>query len=195
MSETEPSEITELLHAVRDGRDGAQDRLIAIVYDDLRAMAAARMAHVPPSDTLQATALVHECYLRLVGRTDLEWRDRRSFFGIAARAMRDILVERARRHAAQKRGGGHVRVSLDAAEPVDEGRTVDLVALDEALTRLDAEDPRCAEVVLLRYFGGLSYEQAAEALGLPVSRIRREWKYAKAFLHRELAGGRGAAGG
>ncbi len=187
MSECTPGQVTELLHAIRDGRNGATDRLLELVYSDLRAMARRRMNQVPRADTLEPTALVHECYLRLLERNTVEWRDRRHFFGLAARAMHDIIVERARRRASGKRGGDRRRVSLEQAEIAFEDQAEDLLALTEALERLRQVDALGTEVVMLRFFAGLTYEQIALALDLPISRVRREWQYAKAFLHREMA--------
>ncbi len=190
MSECTPGQVTELLHAIRNGSDGATDRLLELVYSDLRAMARRRMNQVPRSDTLEPTALVHECYLRLLQRNAVEWRDRRHFFGLAARAMHDIIVEQARRRASLKRGGDRRRVSLDEAEIAVETQDEELLALTEAIERLRQVDSLSAEVVMLRFFAGLTYEQIALAMDVPVIRIRREWDYAKAFLHREVAEGK-----
>ena len=182
----DPHTITVLLHAMRGGDVGAGDRLMRVVYDDLRAMAYRRMTSVPPSDTLTPTALVHETFLRLVDKHQIEGGDRRRFFAVAARAMHDIVVEQARRHAAQKRGGDRRRVPLEEAEVEAPHGGSDLLALSAAVRRLADEDALAAEVVMLRSFAELSHDEIADLLELPVIRVRREWQYAKAFLHRAL---------
>jgi RNA polymerase sigma factor (TIGR02999 family) len=170
----------------RGDRQAAAD-LLPLVYDELRRLAKSRLARTPPGQTLQATALVHEAYLKLVGSQDPGWEGRAHFFGAAARAMREILVAQARRMAAVKRGGDRQR--LDAAEVTPEiaPPSADLLALDEALRRLEQEDPRKGEIVMLRYFAGLSREETASALGVTVRTIDREWRYIVARLHMELA--------
>ncbi len=194
MSETEgPDRVTALLGALERGEAGAANALLPIVCAELRRLPAARMARLPAGgagQTLQPTALVHEVYLRLVARAgDAEWANRRHFFGAAAQAMRQILVEHARRRGSLKRGGDRGRVPLEdawAAEPETDGATVDVVALDGALSRLAEQDPRKGEVVALRYFAGLSIEDTARAMGLSPATVKREWAMAKALLYDEI---------
>jgi len=184
-------DVTTLLHAVHSGDPQAAEALLPIVYDELRRLASSRMAALAPGQTLQPTALVHEAYLKLVGRQDPGWNGRGHFFGAAARAMREILVDRARRRSREKRGGGHRRVSLSdtllLAADFD-GLADELLDLDGALQRLEIEHPRHAEVVLLRYFAGLGNEDAAAALGVSARTVERDWRFARAWLHRELSG-------
>lgn len=181
-------DVTRILSAVQRGDAQAGARLLPLVYDELRSLAAHKLAREAPGQTLQATALVHEAYLRLVGAGDPGWDGRGHFFAAAAEAMRRILVENARRRGRYKRGGDRSRRDLDpnglAAPEADD----DLLALDEALDRLAALDPPKAELVKLRYFAGLSLAQAAEALGISTATASRHWTYAKAWLHREVAG-------
>jgi RNA polymerase sigma factor (TIGR02999 family) len=188
------SSVTRLL-----GDDGLDDaartrQLLPLVYEELRRIARGRMARERAGATLQATALVHEAYLRLAGDDGPRWRDRGHFFGAAAEAMRRILVEQARRRDAAKRGGGRERVELDEAE-VDietDTRGVDLGALDEALSLLETQDARKATLVKLRYFTGVTLEQAAAALGVSPATADRDWAYAKAFLYTEIRKRRGS---
>ncbi len=186
------SEVSRLLDAAAAGDRRAAADLLPLVYDELRRLAAARMAAEAPGQTLDATALVHEAYLRLVGPADDgRWDGRGHFFAAAAEAMRRILVEAARRKQAGKYGGGKVRVALEAVDGVADPAGPDdrLVALDSALTRLGREEPEVAEVVNLRYFAGLTIEQAAAALGVSVRTANRHWAFAKAWLYRELGPG------
>ncbi len=178
--------VTTLLHDLREGREGAADELMAIVYDELRRIASRFMAKVPNSDTLQPTALVSEAYLRLLGKTEMDWQNRGQFFALAARAMHDIIVEQARRHSALKRGGDRQRISLEHTEIAVETQADDVLALSEALNKLREDDCLAAEVVMLEFFSGLTHEQTALALDLPRIKVRRHWQYAKAFLYREL---------
>jgi RNA polymerase sigma factor (TIGR02999 family) len=158
-----------------------------LVYDELRRLAAARLAAEPSGNTLQPTALVHEAYLRLVGAADDEhWNHRGHFFAAAAEAMRRILVENARRKKRLKHGGDRRPLSLEAAESMLEEPSEDLLALDEALTRLTAHDPRRAEVVKLRFFAGLSMQEIAQTLGLSLATVERNWTYARLWLYAEL---------
>src|SRR5262249_46846230 len=159
--------------------------LLPLVYDELRKLAAARVAKETPGNTLDATALVHEAYLRLVGEQQFEGRGH--FFAAAAEAMRPILVDAARRKRSEKRGGTHKRVELETVPVVAPTGRDDLLALDEALTRLAEEEPAVATVVNLRYFAGLTIEQAAEALGISVRTANRHWAYAKAWLYQQLS--------
>ena len=182
-------EISRVLDAIGRGEPRAAGELLPLVYDELRRLAARRLAHEAPGQTLQATALVHEAYLRLVwadpGRP---WEGRGHFFGAAAEAMRRILVENARRRQSGKRGGGRLRVGLDAADPAAPEPDAELLALDEALGRLAAVDPAKAELVTLRHFAGLTIPQAAEVLGISTATASRHWTFARAWLRREVAG-------
>ncbi len=185
----EPGDFTTLLQRARAGDGGAEDALVELVYSELRAMAHRRMRSVPLSDTLQPTALVHEAYLRLVGRRGLEASGRRHFFALAARAMHDILVEQARRHATLVRGGGMQRVELGDRALDALASPAEFLAVSEAIGALRERDELAAEIVELRFFTGLTHEEVAQALELPVIRVRREWAFAKAFLHARLADG------
>ena len=160
--------------------------LLPVVYAELRRLAASLAGRLPPGQTLQPTALVHEAYLRLVGDKDPGWNGRRHFFGAAARAMRNILVDQARRKGAPKHGGGARRVELTEGLAVIEPPADDLLAVDEAIQRLKAERPDLAEIALLRYYSGLSTEETAGVLGVSVSTLKREWRFARAWLERHL---------
>jgi RNA polymerase sigma factor (TIGR02999 family) len=189
MPNPNPQEVTQILEALGAGDRAAAGDLLPLVYEELRKLAQARMSH-EQGQTLQPTALVHEAYLRLVGEVDRsQWDNRGHFFGAAAQAMRRIMVERARHRNRIKHGGGLERVDLDKAEVGAEinPETTDLVGLDEALNRLQAVNPRRAEIVLLRYFGGLSVEETARAMQLSPTTIKNEWTLARAWLHRELS--------
>jgi RNA polymerase sigma factor (TIGR02999 family) len=183
------SGVTEILGAIAAGDPRAADELLPLVYETLRGLARSHLAHEPPGQTLQPTALVHEAYLRLVGNGDVGWQGRRHFFGAAARAMRQILVDRARRRAALKHGAGRRAAPLREEALVVEPESVDLLALDEALERLGARDERWREIVELRYFAGLSLEETAATLGLSLTTVKEEWSYARAWLHREISKG------
>lgn len=185
MSEAASHDVTRLLAAIGAGDAHAERRLLPLVYDELRRLAHQRMAREPPGQTLQPTALVHEAYLRLVGDEPVRWENRAHFFGAAARAMRRILVERARKRAAPKHGGGLKRIPVDDLA-IQDPEQLDLLALDEALTRFEASDKRAHDVVLLRFFAGLGIEETATALGISPATVKREWAYAKAWLHHEL---------
>lgn len=181
-----PGEITRLLAAWRGGDAAAPEELVPLVYAELRRMAQARLRHERPDHTLQATELVHEAFLRLLGSATPHWQDRNHFFAVASQAMRRLLVDHARSKAYAKRGGGAVKVSLDgAAELAAEGSPA-LLALDEALSRLAAVDPRQHRVVELRYFGGLSVEETASVLGVASATVKRDWRTARAWLYAEL---------
>lgn len=182
-----PHEVTQLLAAVNDGDSRASAKLLPLVYDELRKLAKARMAHEAVGQTLQPTALVHEAYLRLVGDTNVGWDNRGHFFAAAALAMRRILVERARSRNRIKRGGGRARVELTDAALVSEAPDGDLLILDEAMNRLEKYDKRKADVVMLRYFAGLSIEETAAAIGVSPATVKNEWTFARAWLHREVA--------
>jgi RNA polymerase sigma factor (TIGR02999 family) len=178
--------VTELLLAAQAGDTAAAERLMAVVYEQLHQLARARMAHLPPGQTLQATALVHEAYLRLTDKSDLPWESRQHFFFAAARAMRDILVEQARRKAGPVRGGGRQRQELDEACTVLEPPPVNVLAVHEALEELEKQDPLKAKIVLLRYFSGLTMDETAEVLGLAASTLDRKWRYVRAWLLKRL---------
>lgn len=180
-------EVTRLLSAASGGDRVASENLLPLVYDELRRLAHARMSAEAPQ-TLQPTALVHEAYLRLVGDPDAEWDSRAHFFGAAANAMRRILIDQARKREALKHGGGRKRVTLDDAQDADELDTASLVALDGALDELQKRDPRKAEVVMLRYFAGLSIADTASAMGLSPATVKNEWRFARAWLHHEISG-------
>ena len=180
-------EITQILSQIESGDSAAAEQLLPLVYDELRKLAAGRMAQENPAQTLQATALVHEAYLRLVGgESPRMFRDRRHFFASAATAMRRILVDRARAKRAEKRGGGRRREPLHevGATPPDE----ELLALHEALEKLAAEDSLKAQLVELRYFGGLTGDQAADVLGISASTADRHWAFTRAWLQAEVRG-------
>src|SRR5436190_9379406 len=182
------SEVTHILSAIDQGDPHAAEQLLPLVYEELRRLAAQKLAQEKPGQTLQATALVHEAYLRLVGHDDSRhWKDRGHFFAAAAQAMRRILVDNARRKRAQKRGDGLQRQPLDAVAAPE--LDLELVALDEALSRLAAVDPVKARLVELRYFAGLTGEQAAEVLGISASTADRYWAFARAWLQAEVRGG------
>ena len=174
--------VTELLRAAQAGDAGAAERLLAAVYEELHQLARARMAHLPPGQTLQPTALVHDAYLRLTDKSDVSWESRRHFFFAAARAMRDILVEQARRKAGPVRGGGRRRQELDEACAVIDPPAEDVLAVHEALDELEKQDSVKAQIVLLRYFSGLTTEETADVLGLSASTLDRKWRYIRAWL-------------
>ena len=182
------TDVTCILSAIEQGDPHAAEQLLPLVYDELRKLAAQKLAQEKPGQTLQATALVHEAYLRLVGATDPGWDSRGHFFAAAAEAMRRILVENARRKASAKAGGGRQRLDLSDAEPAIEGPSLDLLAMDEALTALEARDPRKAALVKLRYFAGLTIDQAAAALGISASTADNDWAYARSWLRLAMLG-------
>jgi RNA polymerase sigma factor (TIGR02999 family) len=182
------TEVTRLLSALDQGEPHAASRLLPLVYDELRKLAAQRMAQEQPGQTLQPTALVHEAYLRLVGQADPGWQNRGHFFAAAAEAMRRILVEQARRKRRAKHGGELHRACLDIAFLSAPSPNQDLLALDEALTKLATADPFKAQLIQLRFFGGLSNEEVAEILGISAVTAKRHWRYARAWLDREVSG-------
>lgn len=186
MSTDDYKPVTRVLHAAVQGDPQAAQDLLPLVYDELRILARSRLRKVPPGQTLQPTALVHEAYLRVVGRKDPGWDGRGHFFAAAARAMRDILVEYARRKTAKKRGGDRRRVSTEKAEPTFEPPSEDILAVDEAVKRLEEDDPRKGQIVNLRYFARLTTAETATALGVSVGTVEREWRYIRAWLQREL---------
>jgi RNA polymerase sigma factor (TIGR02999 family) len=189
------NEVTEILSAIERGDAKAAEELLPLVYNELRRLASLRLAHEKPGQTLQATALVHEAYVRLTGdRSEARWMGRGHFFAAAAQAMQHILVENARRKQASKRGGGRRRLPLEELHRIEESPR-DLLDLNEALTRLEAEEPAKARLVQLRFFAGLSIPEAAEALGISVPTAERWWRYARNWLYSELeADGRDESG-
>jgi RNA polymerase sigma factor (TIGR02999 family) len=189
------SDVTRILSAIEQGDSKAANQLLPLVYGELRRLAASKLAREAPGQTLQATALVHEAYLRLLGGGPLEgWNGRGHFFGAAAEAMRRILVERARHKHSLKAGGGHRRQDLPDIELAGAGPRLDLLALDEALTKLEQHDPRRAGLVKLRFFTGLTIAQAAQALGVSESTADNDWAYARTWLRLEIEGRAGNAG-
>jgi RNA polymerase sigma factor (TIGR02999 family) len=182
------NDVTRILSAIQQGDPSAAEQLLPLVYDELRQLAAQRLAHEQPGQTLEATALVHEAYLRLVHVDQAQhWNSRGHFFAAAAQAMRRILVEQARRKQADKHGGGRLRVDLPDALAAPEARSDDLVALDEALSQLERHDPDAARLVQLRYFAGLTHQEAAAALGISRGAADRLWALARAWLFRQLS--------
>jgi RNA polymerase sigma factor (TIGR02999 family) len=179
-------EVTRLLVAWGDGDRAALDRLMPLVHTELRRLARHYMSRERPGHTLQSTALVNEAYLRLVEQEGMRWENRAHFFGIAARLMRQILVEHARSRQAAKRGGGQYRLSLSRVDRSASRPDVNLIALDEALGRLEALDPQKSRIVELRYFGGLSIEETAEVIGVSPATVKRDWSMARAWLRSEI---------
>ena len=189
MSGSEPpaSEITQMLREWNSGNPQALDNLLPLVYDELHRQARNYLRKERPGHTLQTTALINEVYLKLVDRRDVSWENRSHFFAVAAVAMRRILVDYARAKHSEKRGGDNIKLSLaDAMSVATPENSVDLIALDEALTRLGERDERQVRVVELKYFSGLSLEETAEALGTSRATVARDWEMARAWLHREL---------
>jgi len=193
MPETSGELVTCLLDAVREGRRGAATELWELVYGELRGIARRQRARLPAGDTLQATALVHEAYLRLHDGAERSWPDRAHFFFAASRAMRDILVEEARKSASLKRGGGRARITLDESICSNDSTNEDVVALNAALERLEASDRISADIVSLRYFAGLTIEETAQAMDISAPTVKRHWQYARAWLRSQVLGD-GAAG-
>jgi len=183
-----PQEITQLLLNWSKGDEAALNQLIPLVYPELRKLARRYMGRESPEHTLQTSALINEAYLRLVDQQVVEWQDRAHFFAVAAQVMRHILIDHARSHLYGKRGAGAQHVPLDDAAVVSQERATELVALDGALTSLAKIDERKSKIVELRFFGGLSVEETAEAMKLSPVTVMREWRAAKAWLHREVSG-------
>jgi len=183
------NDVTRILNAIERGEVQATDELLPILYEELRLLAAQRLAQEAPGQTLQATALVHEAYLRLLGDEGGTWQNRGHFFAAAAEAMRRILIENARRKRRLKRGGGQERMDLEEAEISVGGPCDDLIALDEALEKLARTDKVKADLVKLRFFAGLTGEQAAQALGISHNTADRYWAYARSWLHVEITKG------
>ncbi|HEX8560672.1 MAG TPA: sigma-70 family RNA polymerase sigma factor [Pyrinomonadaceae bacterium] len=195
METVSPQEITRLLADWGGGDRQALEKLTPLVYAELRRIARRQMRDERAGHTLQATALVNEAFLRLAGGGVAEWSGRAHFYAVCAQVMRHVLIDHARAHARDKRGGGAAHVALDEAAAVAGGQAGELLALDEALRALEEVDPQKGRVVELRYFAGLSVEEAAEVLGVSPTTVRREWRRAKAWLYRALAGEAGAATG
>jgi RNA polymerase sigma factor (TIGR02999 family) len=184
------SDVTRILSAIEQGDPHAAEQLLPLVYEELRQLASQKLGQEKPGQTLQATALVHEAYLRLVGgESDAQWNSRGHFIAAAAEAMRRILVENARRKKTEKHGGKRKRIDLSQAEPLDQADPDALLDLDELLTRLAAEDPEAAGVAKLRIYTGLSVDEAAQALSMSRATAYRQWAYARAWLHARLGGG------
>jgi len=182
------SEVTQLLNAIGQGDRQASAELLPLLYDELRKLAAQKLAQEKPGQTLQATALVHEAYLRLAGEGgNQQWNGRGHFFAAAAEAMRRIVIEQARRKQTLKHGGQWQRIELVDGLAVTEGSAAHFIALDDALTKLEQADPLTAELVKLRYFSGLTMEEVARALDMPLRSAQRNWTYARTWLHREIS--------
>ncbi|OWY70873.1 RNA polymerase subunit sigma [cyanobacterium TDX16] len=188
MTDEQAGLVTQMLKQVSAGDPRAASELLPLVYAELRKLAQSRMAKTPPGNTLQPTALVHEAYMRMVGSDAPSWNSRGHFFAAAAQAMRQILVEQVRRKASLKRGGEFDRVSVDPGELAIAEPSEDILALDEALKELEKRDPRKAQLVNLRFFAGLTTEEAAAALGISVPTAERDWRFVKALLHSQLSG-------
>ena len=185
----EQTDITGLLIEWNGGDELALERLMPLVYGELQKIARRHLRRELPNGTLQTTALVHEAYLKLIDQTRASWQNRAQFFGVAAQLMRRILLDHARKRLREKRGGGAIKLSLDDGTiDVSIERAAELVALDEALKRLAAEEPNMAKLVELRYFGGLSIEETAEVLGIGTATVIRQWRIVKAWLYKEIAG-------
>lgn len=182
-------DVSRLLKSSQEGNEVALSKLLPLVYDELHQLAARYMRRERRGQTLQTTALVHEAYVRLVKQRHLAWDNRGHFMAIAANLMRQILVERARARQTLKRGGAPIRITYDESMAAAADRSVDLLALDEALARLESIDPGRARIVELRFFGGLTVEETAQALGISPATVKRQWSVARAWLYRELAKG------
>jgi RNA polymerase sigma factor (TIGR02999 family) len=186
MKSSRSSRITQLLETFEPGDRHAEEQLFADVYSELRALAARYLHRERKSHTLQPTALVHEAYLKLVGQTRVDWQGRAHFLAIAAHVMRQILVDHARRHRAARRGGNRHRIALDDNLVIEPDRNVDLLAIEDALTKLTKLDPRQAQMIELRFFGGLSIAEVAKVTGISKRSVEREWTMIRAWLRREL---------
>jgi RNA polymerase sigma factor (TIGR02999 family) len=184
--EVSAPDVTQILQEIRDGDGDAPARLMPLVYDELRRLADHYLRQERPDHTLQPTALVHEAYLKLVDQTSVDWQNRAHFFGVSAQVMRQILVDHARRHRASKRGGLQQKLTLEEAIDYSQPLDVDLVALDDALTALAQFDARQSKIVELRFFGGLTIEETAVALGISPATVKVDWGMAKAWLRREI---------
>jgi RNA polymerase sigma factor (TIGR02999 family) len=187
VGQTSTNDITKLLQGWQGGDGAALDALVPVVYKELRRLAHYELRKERPDHTLQSTALVHEAYFRLVGRDLPQWEGRTHFFAIAAKLMRQILVDYARRRRASKRGSGVCMLTLDDAMAMPQGKDVDVVAVDDALNTLAEVDPRQSRVVELRFFAGLSLEETSEVMGIATATVQRDWTAARAWLHREIS--------
>ena len=186
--ESVPQGVTQLLINWRNGDTSALDQLLPIVYEELRRLAKRFMGRERRDHTLETSALINEAYIRLADQSTANWQNRAHFFAVAAQVMRNILIDHARSYHYEKRGGGAQKVSLDEAIILTEERAAELVALDDALTSLAAVDPRKSKIIELRFFGGLNIEETAEVVGLSPTTVQREWRAAKAWLHRFIDG-------
>ena len=180
------NEVTRIIHAIEQGDSQASEKLLPLVYEELRVLAAQKMAQERPGQTLQATALVHEAYIRLVEGADQKWSSRGHFFKAAAEAMRRILIEKARKKKSLKHGGGHIKAKIEREAGTVEEKSDDLIALDEALAKLEAQDSLKAELVKLRFFAGLSIDQAAEVMEISRATAIRHWSFARAWLFHNI---------
>jgi RNA polymerase sigma factor (TIGR02999 family) len=187
--ETTPGEVTSLLIELGEGKQGALDRLLPLVYDELHVLARFQRYRWRGPDTPSTTSLLHDAFLKLVDQTRIEWQNRRQFFYLASLAMRHVLVDNARRNHRRKRGGGHPHVPVDDVVLVSEERGGELLALDEALTKLKQEDERLGQIVECRFFGGLTIEETGEALGISPATVKRGWTLARSLLYRTLRSG------
>lgn len=187
MGSSSSQPVTELLARWKSGDVSARDALVPLVYDELRRIARRCLSSQSNSNTLQPTALVHEAYLRLARRDSIDWQGRAHFFALSAQMMRQILVDHARKHAAAKRGSNAVTVVVDEASAVSKVRSLDLIALDDAMKRLAAFDPRQCQIVELRFFGGLSIEETAQTVNISPATTKREWATARLWLHRAMS--------
>lgn len=186
-------DVSQLLQNLKRGDPAAEAKLISVVYDELRGLAAHYMRRERPDHTLQATALVHEAFLRLTEHRNVSWQGKGHFFGVAAHIMRRILIDHARGRLRAKRGGGGQKVSLDEGLLLTEARSAELLALNNAIDRLAKLDPRQARIVELRFFGGLSVEETAEVVGISPKTVKRDWSFARAWLYEDLRAGHGSA--
>lgn len=189
MSTMSPQEVTQLLADWAKGDSSALDKLFPLVHGELRRIARRQMSQERPGHTLQATALVNEAYMKIAGQKGFEWHNRSHFFAVCAQVMRHVLIDHARAHARDKRGGGAIQVSLNEAAVMVKEQAADFVALDDALQELEIVDQQKARIVEMRYFGGLSIEETAEVLNISPRTVRREWRRAKAWLYRMIAEG------
>lgn len=187
MSDELQDRVTQLLHSLGDEQE-ARESLLPLVYDQLRMIAQKRMSGERANHTLQATALVHEAYLKLIGDKEIAWENRAHFFATAAEAMRRILIDHARKHGSEKRGGGKPKAPISVVDLAAENDPDQILALDDAMTKLEAEDPRSAMVVRLRFYGGLSVEETADAMNVSPRTVMREWAFARARLYQLLDG-------
>lgn len=186
-----PQEVTQLLADWGNGDRSALDKLLPLIHAELRRIAQRQMSHERPGHTLQATALVNEAYLKLAGQQGFEWQNRAHFFAVAAQVMRHILIDHARAHARDKRGGGAIHVSLNEGAVLAEEQAEHFIALDEALRTLEHVDPQKSKIVELRYFGGLGIDETADVLNISPRTVRREWQRARAWLYRMISEGTG----